>query len=375
MASAERLRIDALELFPLSIPLRRPHRVSLGLSKARAILIIRLISSSGLIGIGEAVAHPSFSGETLQGLSAAVQYLKKVLIGGNPLHIVKLKAEMDRYLHGNYGAKAGIEIALFDIMGKYYEAPLYQLLGGKVQDRLMLSHCLSQSDLERDIAEAQHFVDKGYKIIKVKVGVLDVEQDVERVRAVRETLGPEVSLRADANQAWDIRSALKFINGVVSCNLEFIEQPLPRWDLEGLAYLRRKSDIPIMVDEAAVSRNDVIEIIRKNSCDLISVKLMKNGGIINAREIVGIAGAAGIKCYLGSQIETSIGVSAGLHFALSSPDFSLGAELEGPTFFLQEDVVKEGVQDENGFMSPLSRAGLGVELDMDTVHKYMSDIA
>ncbi len=151
---------------------------------------------------------------------------------------------MDKTLYGNYGAKAAIEMALFDIMGKYLQTPLCDLLGGKLQDRFPLSRSASQSNLEEDLKDVKQYLKDGYKIIKIKVGVLSVEQDIERVKAIREMIGPHISLRADANTSWDVPSALRFIQGVEDDRLTFIEQPISREDVDGLAHLRSKSLYP-----------------------------------------------------------------------------------------------------------------------------------
>jgi L-alanine-DL-glutamate epimerase-like enolase superfamily enzyme len=276
---------------------------------------------------------------------------------------------MDGRLYGNYGAKGGIEMALFDILGKHFETAVYDLLGGLIQDSLPLSRSASQSDLGKDLAEVKEFLDEGYRIITVKVGVLGVQQDIERVRAIRELVGSEVSLRADANQGWDVPTALKFIKEVKGCSLEFIEQPLPKWDLDGLAYLRSKSLTPIMADETATTESDVIEIIRKKAADFISIKVIKSGGIMRSRRIAALAHSVGINCYLGSQCETSVGTSASLHFALSTERFDYGGEIYGPQFFV-EDVVTRSVRIERGHIYPSDEPGFGIELDMEKVKEF-----
>jgi L-alanine-DL-glutamate epimerase-like enolase superfamily enzyme len=319
--------------------------------------------------VGEAIAHPAFSGETLGGLLGAIQYLEESLIGKNSLNINETLMLMDKTLYGNYGAKAAIEMALFDIMGKYLQVPLCDLLGGKLQDRFPLSRSASQSNLEEDLKDVKQYLKDGYKIIKIKVGVLSVEQDIERVKAIREMIGPHISLRADANTSWDVPSALRFIQGVDDDRLTFIEQPISREDVDGLAHLRSKSSTPILADEAAATEHDILKIIEKKAADFISVKVIKSGGILKSRRIAALAECAGIKCYLGSQIETSVGTSASLHFVLSANEFRYGGEIYGPIFFV-EDVVKKSLKIDQGYIYPPNEPGLGVELDMDKIKKF-----
>lgn len=366
---SNRLKIRKIEIFPLFIPFRRPHKISLGGTQGKEILAVQVKTNNGIIGIGEAIAHPAFSGETLEGLRGAVNYLKECIIGENPLHLNKINTLMDKRLYGNYGAKAAIEMALFDITGKHFHVPLYDLLGGKVREKLPLSRSASQSDIEKDVDEVREFITEGYRIIKVKVGILSIKQDIERIVTIRETVGPEVSLRADANQGWSVSDALTFIHEAEESKLDFIEQPIPKWNLDGLAYLRSTSPIPIMADEAVTTEHDVLEIAKRRAADYISIKVIKCGGIMRATRIVSIADSAGIQCYLGSQIETSVGTSAGLHFALATNSFTHGGEIYGPRFFV-EDIVKKPMRIEDGCIYPTNEPGLGVELDQDKVKEF-----
>lgn len=363
------IKIKGIEKYPIYVPFKRVHKISLGGAEGREILLIQIHTDQGITGVGEAPAHPAFSGETLGGLRGAIRYLEESLIGRNSLNINENLMLMDKKLYGNYGAKAAIEMALFDIMGKHFQAPLCDLLGGKLQDRFPLSRSASQSNLEEDLKDVNQYLREGYKIFKIKVGILSVKQDIERVKAIRGLIGHELSLRADANQSWDIPSALKFIQGVQEFKLTFIEQPIAREDVEGLAYLKSKATTPILADEAAATEHDVLQIIEKKAADFISIKVIKSGGILKSRRIATLAECAGIKCYLGSQIETSVGTSASLHFVLSANDFRYGGEIYGPIFFV-EDVVKKSLKIDQGYIYPPDEPGLGVELDMDKIKEF-----
>jgi len=366
---SNKLKVRTLDVFSLCIPFKRPHKISLGRSDGRKVLVVKIKTDNGLTGVGEAIAHPAFSGEAIESLQGGVNCLAESVVGENPLHLNKINALMDEKLYANYGAKGAIEMALLDIVGKYFGTPVYNLFGGIIEERFPLSRSASQSDIEKDLAEVEEFLKEGYRIIKVKVGILNVHQDVERVKAIRELVGPEVSLRADANQGWDVPTALKFIKGVEELGLEFLEQPLPKWDIDGLAYLRSKSSTPIMADEAATTEHDVLEIIKKKAADFISIKVVKSGGIMRSRRIAYLADCGGIKCYLGSQGETSVGTSAGLHFALSANSFNYGGEIYGPQFFVK-DIVKQPVRIEGGFIYPSDEPGFGVELNMDMIEEF-----
>jgi muconate cycloisomerase len=363
------VKVSSIDLFPLRIPFLRAHKIALGSAESRDILVVKIETDNGLVGIGEAIAHPGFSGETLGALKAGMDCLAECVLGANPLHLNKILASMDQKMYANYGAKGAMEMALFDVLGKGFDIPVYDLLGGISQDYLPLSRSASHSDMEKDLAEVKEYLNDGYRIIKVKVGVLDVHEDVERVRAIRDLAGTGVSLRADANQGWDVPTALKFIRGVENCGLEFLEQPVPKWNLDGMAHLRNKSMIPILADESAATEYDVLEIIKRKAADFISIKLVKSGGILGARRIAALANCAGIKCYLGSQTETSVGSAAGLHYALSANCFDYGGEIYGPAFF-QKDITKRPIKIEGGNIFLSREPGFGMELDMDRVREF-----
>jgi muconate/chloromuconate cycloisomerase len=370
--SLNNMKISSIEVFTVRIPFLRPHKIALGSADGRDILIVRIETSDGLVGVGEAIAHPGFSGETLGALKTGVNCLKECILGDSPVNLNKIHSLMDQKLYANYGAKGAIEMALFDVLGKAFGVPVYNLLGGILQDRLPLSRSASHSDIEKDLAEVRGYLSEGYRIIKVKVGVLDVYQDVERIKAIRELAGTGVSLRADANQGWDVPTALKFIRGVEDCGLEFLEQPIPKWNLDGMAHLRGKTVIPILADESAATEHDVMEIIRKKAADFISIKIVKSGGILAARRIATLANCAGIKCYLGSQTETSIGTAASLHYALSANCFDYGGEIYGPAFF-KKDVTRQSVKIERGDIYPSQEPGFGLDLDMETIREFTVD--
>lgn len=367
--SANKMKISSIDMFAVRIPFLRPHKIALGSADGREVLVVRVKTDNGLVGLGEAIAHPAFSGETLGALKAAVECLKECALGQSPVNLNTIYTSMDQKLYANYGAKGAIETAIFDVLGRYFETPVYSLLGGITRDRFPVSRSASHSDIEKDVAEVREYLKEGYRIIKVKVGVLSVEEDVERVKAIREVAGARVSLRADANQGWDVPTALKFIRGVEDCGLEFLEQPVSKWNLDGMAYLRSKSLTPILADESAGTEHDVLEIIKRKAADFISIKLVKSGGILAARRIASLADCAGIKCYLGSQTETSIGTAAGLHYALSANCFDYGGEIYGPAFFLK-DITKSSVRIEGGDIFPSHEPGFGLELDMDRVEEF-----
>jgi len=189
-----------------------------------------------------------------------------------------------------------------------------------------------------------------------------VAEDVERVRLLREALGPDISLRVDANQGWDRPTALKAIRAMEPYGVDFVEQPVARWDFQGMAEIGRRVDVPIMADESCFSPQDALAIARLGGVSILGLKLTKSAGLIGSLAIARIAEAAGMSCYVGCMIETSLGTAAYLQVALAAAPVTWGCELFGP-LLLKGDVVRHPVRYADGAIVALDGPGLGVEVD------------
>jgi muconate cycloisomerase len=218
------------------------------------------------------------------------------------------------------------------------------------------------ADAGAEIEEARAKVAGGHRIFKIKTAARPVAEDVERVRRLREAVGPDVSLRVDANQGWDRPTALRAIRALESFGLDFVEQPVPRWDFEGMAEIGRRVNVPIMADESCFSPQDALQIARLGGVSILGLKVTKSAGIIGTMAIARIAEAAGMGCYVGCMIETSLGTAAYLQVALAATPVTWGCELFGP-LLLKGDVVREPVRFADGAILALDGPGLGVEVD------------
>jgi muconate cycloisomerase len=258
---------------------------------------------------------------------------------------------MGKRVQGNPFARAAVEMALWDLNGRALGVPVHRLLGGRVRDRVPLSWSLAVSNPDAELAEAREKVDKGHRIFKIKTAAHPVAEDVARVRAIREAVGPDVRLRVDANQGWDRPTALRAIRAMEPYDLDFVEQPVPRWDLDGLAEIARSVTVPIMADESCGSPQDALAIARRGGVSILALKLTKSAGLAPTMAIARIAEAAGLGCYVGCMIETSLGTAAHLQAALAAPPVTWGCELFGP-LLLKGDVVREPVRYADGASSP-----------------------
>jgi muconate cycloisomerase len=357
--------IADVRLILADIPVRRPHMMSFTTLEAVNFVFVRIETRDGLVGWGEAacLGGPTWSEESAESIAATLErYVIPWLRGRDARELEPLRLEMARRVQGNPFARAAVEMALWDLNGRALGVPVHRLLGGRVRDRVPLSWSLAVADGGAEIAEAREKVAKGHRIFKIKTAAHPIAEDVARVRAIREAVGPAVRLRVDANQGWDRPAALKAIRAMEPYDLDFVEQPVPRWDLDGLAEIARSVNVPIMADESCGSPQDALAIARRGGVSILALKLTKSAGLANTMAIARIAEAAGLGCYVGCMIETSLGTAAYLQAALAAAPVTWGCELFGP-LLLRGDVVREPVRYADGCILAVDGPGLGVDVD------------
>ncbi|UCD77360.1 MAG: chloromuconate cycloisomerase, partial [Desulfobacterales bacterium] len=208
-----------------------------------------------------------------------------------------------------------------------------------------------------------------YRIFKVKAGEKSPEEDVEKIKVLRAELGDSVRLRVDVNQGWDLPTATKAIKGMESYGVEFIEQPLPKWDLDGMSEIRKRVQVPIMADESLSDAFSCLSVIKHAAADIFSFKLTKMGGLLTARNIYAMATAAGLGAYIGCMLETSVGTAAYLQFAAAIESLPYGCELFGPVL-LRDDIAKNSIAFKDGCVWVPEEPGIGVTIDPGKVEKY-----
>ncbi|RLI11525.1 dipeptide epimerase, partial [Candidatus Bathyarchaeota archaeon] len=268
-----------MRIWAVELPYREPFRTALGVSHVAENLVIEVETDFGPVGLGECAPLPRVTGETREAALKALTAIGKKLIGACPLRIEAIRELTARLAPGCPAARAAIDMALFDILGQVARRPLYRVLGG-YRDSVQ-TDITSLRGAEEMAEDALKAVEAGFRAIKLKVGT-GVDEDVERVRAVREAVGPDVELRVDANQAWSVQEAVRAVRELGRLDVAFVEQPVPAGDLEGLAEVRRESPVPIMADEAVRSPSDALRAVEMGAVDLINIKLMKCGGISEA---------------------------------------------------------------------------------------------
>lgn len=352
------------------IPLR--HTGSLGVGRLERVMnvIVRVRTHEGVVGYGEASPWPVFAGTAEGILSAIREYLAPAVLGLQETAIASLHEAMDSALAGHPFAKGGIDLAVHDAVARALGVPLVQLLGGPVRDRVRIGASLSQQDLQRDADEAQRLLEAGVSAFKVKVGVLDLDADMERLAAIRDVVPAHGEFRIDFNQGCAPETARMTVARMETLRPSYIEQPLAAWNVEGMAELKRAMTVPLMADESVFSPHDAARVARLGAADIISIKLMKCGGIHRARQIADICEAFGMAAYAGAMWESGVGIAAALHFACSQPAVRHGSDFYVPYFLLEDDVLEQPLRMEGGYMILPDGPGIGVRPDLERVRAY-----
>jgi L-alanine-DL-glutamate epimerase-like enolase superfamily enzyme len=296
-----------------------------------------------------------------------------ILLGEDPFNIEKIIARIDRAAKLNNQSKAVVDYALHDIVAKAQGVPVYKILGGLSNPKIPLAFVMSSGTPEEVQAEGRNLIKTGYRALKLKVGNKPIEQDIEITGALREAVGKEVKIMTDTNGGWNYFEALKYLQGAAEFNLFLAEQPVPWWDMDGLARLRRKVNTPIFADESAAEPSDLLKLIQRDAVDGLFLKVPKAGGIHKSQKWVAIAQAAGLLVMTGCMIDTSLGAAANAHF-LAATEWMGKIEQEsiGPLNMLNvPDTVSMPLKDflgktllryEGGFLYPPDGPGLGIEL-------------
>jgi muconate cycloisomerase len=339
----------------------------------QSMVIVRLRTSDGIEGIGEAVVPggPWWGGESIKGIKALIDnYIAPLLIGRDASRVGAVAALLDRSIAGGQFAKAAVEMAIWDARGKALSVPLFDLLGGLYRDRIPVTWAVGAEPAEAVIREIEDKLASGsHASFKLKMGAGEPADDVARVGQIAAALAGATSLRVDLNGAWDEQTATRWLPALEAAGIELIEQPLPAWNLDGLARLAGRLELPLMADESIRTPHDAARIARDHAASVLSVKIAKCGGLLPVQRIAAIAEAAGISCHGGTTIESSVGTAASAHLFCATPGVSAGSELFGP-LLLDGDLVEEPIHYEDGHISPPRGPGLGVTLDEAIIDRY-----
>jgi L-alanine-DL-glutamate epimerase-like enolase superfamily enzyme len=367
------MTIAVVEVIGIRAPRKEVVRAGSGISPVThsEFGIVRILTEDGLEGVGEISITAPRIGLTL--CHAADTLVGPAIVGLDEMRLPVVMAAIDRALMGELSApylRAAFEMAVLDLQGKRIGCPVFQLLGGKARDRVALAWGIYQKAPAEMAADARVAVEAGYAAIKLKVG-RRLEEDLAAVRAVVAAIGPDVPLRLDANMAWkSVPEAVAAIDAFAAiARIAWVEQPLPRTNLDGLRLLRQRSRVPIMADESLQTPFDAWEVARREAADVFNVYLVEAGGILPARQILDFAATLDIPCILGSQAELGIGTAAAAHLAVATGSLTLPIETFGPLRY-PDDIVVATPRIDGGHLYPPDGPGLGVELDWAVIDTW-----
>ena len=361
--------IKSITPLPVSLPMQKPV-IMAGEEVRRADnVLVRFETDGRRTSWGEAAAAPVMTGETMESIVAAVHHLSAVLIGRDPGDIDGALRAMIGRLYGNQGAKAAIEIAIYDIAAQAAQCPVHALLGKKLRDRMPLLGVVGGGDLAGDLDDAAKKKADGFAIYKIKVGVDTPEQDAARSRAICEVLGHDVLISADANQGFSREEALAYVRAVKGAGLSFFEQPLEAHDLDGMAKVAASTSIAIGADEGIHSLADIRAHHAAKAARGVSLKAIKLGGIRALSQAGALCAELGmavnISCKTG---ESSVACAAALHAACVIPAVAWGVTMTHTA--LAADVTRTPVPTARGHVEALDRIGLGVEVNEDLIERH-----
>lgn len=366
------MKISAIKIYPLSLPVKKTIKMARQTVTKAETLVLKIESDEGISGFGEAAVALHVSGETLASMSYVIdRFIAPTLIGEDPFDIEKVNLMLDKMLAYNYGSRAAVDIALYDLVCRAVGIPLYKFLGGRMRKEVRITWHLANANYDADMEEASRGWDLGFEVMKLKVGTSDSQQELKTLEGLRNKF-ENVDLRLDANQSLTLANAIPYIKKAEPFNITFFEQPLYYRYLEGMAKVCAAVNVPIAADEGIFTADDVLKNFEAKSADVISLKLMKAGGITGVLKAAHVCQVLGLPIHVAAKIaETSIATAAAIHLGVCFPmlDYDCGTT----NHYLLDDIVEEPLIPIKGRMQPPDKPGLGVEVDEKKLKKYLKE--
>jgi muconate cycloisomerase len=366
---AEPLLIKRVDAFGLNLPLSKIVLMAGVELSCVENLLIRIEAENGLVGWGEASSAPSHGGASLQDMLASFhQEMHDFLIGKNILELSGITQQLNLLAKNAKSAVAAVDVALYDLLGKHLGVPVHVLLGGAQRHQVPPLWLIGNSSIEKDLSEAQLKWDQGYRFFKLKLGVKSLDDDIALTIAIREKLGDQLQICADANMGMNLDQANTYVQAVKNTRLAYLEQPLHKKDIQGIQTLAKTSPIPIGLDESVTSTDDILAAAR-DGVQGVSLKTLKLGGLSGVMGAGHLCHAFKLQINLASKMaETGIGAAALLHLSAALPNVNWGVS---PThLYLKNDVVSHQEQPQNGYFQISSLPGLGIEVNQAVIDQH-----
>jgi len=371
-------KIEQVETFLVDLPTIRPHQLSMTTMKGQTLMIVRIATSDGIVGIGEGttIGGLAYGAESPEGMKLTIDtYITPHLLTADPNRVGATMATIGKAVQGNHFAKCAVETALLDALGKRSGLSVSDLLGGRFHDRLPIAWTLASGNTATDIAEAEEMLEKRrHKVFKLKIGRGEPKQNIAHVAAIKRALGDRASVRVDVNQAWSETTAAVSIAALEDVGVDLVEQPIALSNRDGMARLAAGARVAIMADESLHGPETAFDLAAHAAADVFAVKIAQSGGLFAAGRVAAIAQAAGIGLYGGTMLEGAVGTIAAAHLFSTFPRLEWGTELFGP-LLLTEEILAESLDYSDFSLRVPTGAGLGISLDEDRLSRFRRDRA
>ena len=366
--------VDRLRTYLVELPVRSPRRHGSGdVMTSICNVIVRLDTDSGLTGWGEASPWPVFTGTAEANAAALHTHLAPWVLNRPASRITEIMHDAEHHLVGHPEAKTALETALYDLCGKAAGLPLAELLGGRCRDAIPMSFSVANPDFEADLELITELYESGVRLFKLKTGFDSHTFDLMRIEKMKARF-PQAELRADYNQGLSAHDAPRILADLDGLGLGFIEQPVPRIAKTAMIDLTARCATPILADESVFTPAEAISAITDKVANLISIKIMKSGGLKNAQTIAAIAESSGMACYGGDMFETGLAHLAGTHMIAATPNISLGCEFYQANWYLERDLLSQRFPVENGNVIVPTTPGLGIDIDEDALKSQTTEM-
>lgn len=367
------MAIENIQSKILDVPTTRLHKLSNTRLRHQSYVMVSVTLKNGITGYGEAstLGGPRWAEESVESIKAAIDiYLAPVIRGEIASGFEKCALLMGAAATRNYSAKSAIEAALYDAVGKTLSMPASALLGGAVRQSIPVIWALASGDADQEIEEAKLKLERRQmRDFKIKFGFLSPQDDIARLRKIVDALPDTTRFVVDVNQGWSEATAIQYLPALAELNVALIEQPLPASQVEALARIASRIDIPVLIDEGAFTLQEIRRAGVSGAGSVLSLKLVKSGGLMELKRAAGVASSCGMQLYGGCLLESGIGVSAHMAVYSTLPALEWGTEHFGP-LILQNDLVSSGIVYENFDIKCPTGPGLGVTIAEDVVREY-----
>jgi len=369
--------LDRADTFIVDVPTIRPHVLAMATMHAQSMVIVRLVDSDGVEGVGEGttIGGLSYGSESPESIKSAIDtYIVPVLETCDLIHVGATMAKVAKHVRGNHFAKCAVETALLDMAGKRIGVPVSELIGGgRVRDSVPVAWTLASGDTLLDIAEGEEMLDRRrHRIFKLKIGKRDVRADVAHVGAICKALGERASVRVDVNQNWSETEARLGMALLHEVGCDLVEQPIAGDAVAAMARLSKEQVVPLMADEALHGPRSALRIASAGGAGVFALKIAQSGGLFATAEVAAIGAAAGIGLYGGTMLEGSVGTAASAQVFSTLPELAWGTELFGPLLQTEEILAKPLAYRDFSLEIPTG-PGLGIVLDDEKLAYFRRD--